>query len=736
MARSKVIFFFLLGAISVLASSSVPSFRNEVMAVLAKSGCNAGTCHGNANGKGGFRLSLRGEDLSTDYLTLTRGQFGRRVDAIEPEHSLLLRKATGSVAHKGGTRFTDKSKEYRILRDWIAAGMPNDSETAPQVIRLETQVSRRIVRAPEQEMTIKVKAFFADNTSRDVTPMAVYESSNQNVEVTNDGVVRRKEFGESTVLVRFLAHQMPVPVAFIPKRVDYKWSQPTENNYIDHHVFAKLRLLRLNPSGLCDDNAFIRRAYLDLLGFIPSGEAVREFVADNSPDKRQLLVEQLMKQPEFAEFWALKWSDLLRNEEKQLDRKGVHVFYDWLRRSFSENKPLNLMARDIITARGSTYINPPANFYRAHRTPVLRSENAAQVFLGVRLKCAQCHNHPFDRWTQDDYYDWTALFAGVDYKVLSNTRDDRLDKNEFKGEQIVFIKSRESITNARTGQPARHRLLGHEKTVGTGDKLEALADWVAAPNNPFFALVQANRIWHQLMGRGLVNPIDDFRPTNPASHPELLQELADDFRNKRFNVRHLIRTIMASRAYQLSHKPTGDNGDDTDNYARTIPRRLEAEQFLDSLSAATGTWPKYAYQPLGTRAGQLPGGYVPSRRKGEVPTDADHFLGMFGKPERLIACDCERSGDITLRQSFRTWSGPTMNNLITDKDNYLSTLITSKLTYAERVDRLFWRTIARPPHRNELAHIEKHFTDSFEHRQSWEDLLWSLMNTKEFIFRW
>tara|TARA_Y100000588_G_scaffold394607_1_gene515988 strand:+ start:1795 stop:4005 length:2211 start_codon:yes stop_codon:yes gene_type:complete len=736
MARVKAIFILLLGAMALPAAPAVPSFRNDVMAVLAKAGCNAGTCHGNANGKGGFKLSLRGEDLATDFLTLTRGQFGRRVDAIEPDHSLLLRKATGTVAHKGGQRFKPGSRDFQILRDWIATGMLNDTAIAPAVVRLQVQATRRIVRAPGKEIAITVRAFFANNTSRDVTAMAVYEPSNQNVEVNAGGIVRRKEFGESTVLVRFLEKQVPVPVAFIPARADFKWSQPTEMNYIDRHVFTKLQSMRLNPSGLCDDNAFIRRAYLDLLGFIPRGETVQAFVADSSRGKRQRLVEQLMKRPEFAEFWALKWSDLLRNEEKQLDRKGVHVFYQWLRRSFAENKPLNVMAREIIASRGSTYKNPPANFYRAHRTPVIRAENTAQVFLGVRLKCAQCHNHPFDRWTQDDYYDWTALFAGVDYKVLSNNRADRLDQHEFKGEQIVFLKPDETITNARTGKPAVHRLLGQGGAIASADKLGALADWVAAPDNPFFARVQANRIWYQLMGRGLVNPIDDFRPTNPASHPALLQALSEDFRKNEFDVRHLIRTIMASRAYQLSHEISGDNGDDTENYARAVPRRLEAEQLLDSLSAATGVWPKYANHPLGTRAGQLAGGYVPRRRKGEPPTDADHFLGMFGKPERLIACDCERSDDITLRQSFRTWCGPTMNNLIMDKNNYLKPLLASKQTDNQRVDTLFWRAIARPPNRKELAQIDKHFATAPEHRQAWEDLLWSLLNTKEFLFRW
>ena len=729
--RAILIYLFLVQ----MGLSGEPSFRNEVMVVLAKAGCNQGTCHGNAKGKGGFQLSLRGEDLRGDYAVLTKDQLGRRVNLLEPEKSLLLRKATQELAHKGGKRFSKESGEYRILRDWIAAGMPEDIQSAPKVVRLDVRPGQQIIRAPASEVQIQVKAVFSDGTVRDVTKQAVYFPSNENARVHSDGLVERAEFGEVTVLVRFLEAQRPVTLAFIPERNQFKWSNPKEVNYIDRHVFGKLKNLRLNPSGLCSDNAFIRRAYLDLLGFIPPSMAVEAFVRNRAKDKRARLVDELVQRPEFADFWALKWGDLLRSEEKQLDRKGVHVFHEWIRKSFLDNKPLNTFAADILRARGSTYRNPPTNFYRANRSPVFRAENTAQVFLGVRLKCAQCHNHPFDCWTQGDYYDWTALFAGVNYQMIAEERVDRLDKNEFIGEQIVTAKT-DTVTNPRNNEPAIHRLLGGDVVPKHTDPLEAMAEWMASPENPFFARVQVNRIWYHLMGRGLVNPIDDLRPTNPASHPELLEDLADDFVRSGFDLRQMIRRIMNSRIYQLTHVPDGANDDDVDNYARTVPRRLEAEQLLDSIGMGLDAWPEYSNHPPGTRAGQVAGGLAPGRRRGDKPTSADRLLGTFGKPERLIACDCERGKSNTLRQSFVMWSGSVINDLIMDKTNHISKMLSTDQPLESRIRESFIRTIAREPNAKEMGQVKDFLTGNESDREAWEDVYWSLLNTKEFLFRW
>ena len=733
MAHARIILVFLCSVPFVRADG--PSFRNEVMAVLAKAGCNQGTCHGNAKGKGGFQLSLRGEDLWGDYAVLTKDQLGRRTNLLEPEKSLLLRKATQQIAHKGGKRFATGSAEYNVLRDWIAAGMPEDIGEAPAMVGLEVSPVRQVIRAPESTVQIRAKATFSDGSVQDVTSRAVYFPSNENAKVTAVGKVERLEFGEVTVLVRFLQRQVPVTLAFIPDRNDFEWSKPPEVNFVDRHVFRKLKDLRLNPSGLCSDNAFIRRAYLDLLGFIPPPEAVEAFVKVNTAEKRMRLVDQLLARPEFADFWALKWGDLLRSEEKQLDRKGVHVFHEWIRRSLIENRPLNEFAADIVRARGSTYRNPPANFYRANRSPVIRAENAAQVFLGVRLKCAQCHNHPFDRWTQGDYYDWTAMFAGVNYKMIQEERVDRLDKNEFIGEQIVTAKT-DTVTNPRSGKSARHRLLGGETVPAQADQLDALAEWLASGDNPFFARVQVNRVWYHLMGRGLVNPVDDLRPTNPASHPELLEDLADDFAGSGFDLRQLIRRIMASRTYQLTHLPNSGNVDDEANYARTIPRRIEAEQLLDSIAMSVGAWPKYSNHPQGTRAGQIAGGLAPGRRRGDKPTSADVLLGTFGKPERLIACDCERSKANTLRQSFVMWSSPVMNDLITETSNHVAVLMKSDRPVEGRIRESFMRIISREPKPVEMKQVKEFLTGKDEDREAWEDVVWSLLNTKEFLFRW
>ncbi|HMJ92457.1 MAG TPA: DUF1549 domain-containing protein, partial [Candidatus Acidoferrum sp.] len=538
------------------------SFRNDVMAVLSKAGCNAGSCHGNKYGKGGLKLSLRGQDPDDDFNAFVFGLGGRRVDPNNPETSLMLLKATAQVPHEGGLRFAEKSDEYRVLREWITARMPNDGERAAKVKRIEVAPAQQIVVEPEMSAQLRATAYFDDGTKRDVTRVAVYEPNNHVVKVSHDGLVKRVSDrpGESTIIVRYLDQQMPVRLAFVRTQPDFEWSAPHANNFVDQHVFAKLRLLRMNPSEFSDDFVFTRRAYLDVLGLLPTAAEAREFISDKRKDKRAKLIDALLERPEFPEFWAQKWSDLLRNEEKTIDRKGVQALHRWIEQGIATNKPVDQFVREIVSARGSTYQNPPANYYRALRNPVDRAEATAQVFLGVRLNCAQCHNHPFDRWSQDDYYDWASVFSRVGYKVLENNKRDKLDTHEFVGEQIVFV-NRDTVgavTNARTGKLAPARLLGaNAKLPPDSDSLDELAKWIST--NPLFARSQVNRVWFHLMGRGLVDPIDDFRATNPASHPELLDQLASEFVKSGYNLRWLIRTIMNSRAYQLSSEPNASN---------------------------------------------------------------------------------------------------------------------------------------------------------------------------------
>ncbi len=554
----------LVPAVLLLAESASAdepvSFRNQVMAVLSRAGCNQGVCHGNLNGKGGFKLSLRGFDPAFDLASITHDTLGRRVDRQRPAASLILQKPAGLVPHEGGKRFAVGSIEYEILRRWIAAGMPDDAGKTPKLVRLEVTPAEAYLIAPATEVTVKARATFADGTRKDVASLAVFESTNPKIDVSRTGIARAAEPGETTIVVRYLDRQGTALLAFVPARPGFAWSAPPPANYIDAHVFARLRKLRMNPSATCTDGEFIRRAFLDVLGILPTPAETRSFLADTRPDRRARLIDALLARPEFADFWALHWSDILRNEEKQLDRKGVQVFHAWIRKSIADDKPLNQMARELIASRGSTYTQPAANYYRALRDPQLRAEATAQVFLGIRMQCAKCHNHPFNQWTQNDYHQLAAFFPRVQYTIVKNERKDKLDKHEFVGEQIVFIDDHSEIKHPVTGVVLRPKFLGGPEPAlnKDRDRLVALADWVARPDNPFFARTQANRIWAHLLGRGIVDPTDDFRQSNPPVNGPLLDALATDFAEHGFELKHLIRRITNSRTYQLSAVPNDD----------------------------------------------------------------------------------------------------------------------------------------------------------------------------------
>ncbi|MBI2949222.1 MAG: DUF1549 domain-containing protein [Verrucomicrobia bacterium] len=722
--------------LSGLAEASEPSFRNDVMGVLSKAGCNAGTCHGNKNGKGGFRLSLRGQDPDVDYQTMTRDVFGRRINALDPNQSLILLKPTTQVSHEGGLRFRKESEEFQILHRWIAAGMENDADSAPKLSRLAVTPGEAVLLDPIDRVPLRVRADFSDGTTRDVTVLTVFETSNGLAKVSREGLVERVGFGETTILARYLHLQQPVRLAFVPSRPGFAWANPSAHNYIDDHIFAKLRRLRMNPSDVCSDAVFLRRAYLDLLGLLPSADEARTFLSDPSASKRSRLIEPLLERPEFADFWALKWADVLRNEAHSLDAKGVQNFYHWIRQSVAANKPLDQFVRELLTTRGSTYASAAANYFRPNRDPATRAKAAAQVFLGIRLQCAECHNHPFDRWTQDDYYDWSGVFSKVGYKVLENKRDIGSDKHEWKGEQIVFAPRRGSVVNLRTGQPARPRLLGTPLAAEQhdGDLLNALAEWLTSPGNFQFARAQVNRVWFHLMGRGLVEPIDDFRATNPPSHPELLDALAHDFVEHHFDLRHLVRVIMASRAYQLSSEPNESNAEDEVNYSHPLVRRLTAEQLLDAQSQVTAVPLRFAGFPSGLRAAQLPG--VRPEAKGQRRSNQmDQFLEIFGKPPRLLTSETERSCECNMSQAFQMISGPTVNDLIAEKNNRISDLLASGKSTREMVEELYWTALSAGPLDDQLDRLIASVDDAKDRRAGLEDILWGLLNSKDFLFR-
>jgi hypothetical protein len=734
---------FLLAALTLLAlgpasgqvSAEPISFRNDVMAVLSRAGCNSGPCHGNLNGKGGLKLSLRGQDPEFDFAVLTRDALGRRIDRQQPESSLLLTKPTSVVPHEGGQRFQRESPEYAALLEWIRAGAPADSPTTPRLTALQVAPRQQILFQPADRVQLRVTAAFSDGSTRDVTRLAVLEPSNLVVRITPGGEVIAQKLGETAILVRYLDKQAVVQLAFRPARADFAWHDVPENNFIDHHVFGRLRQLRIQPSELSSDEVFVRRVYLDTLGILPTVEETRHFLSDKDPDKRVHLIDRLLERPEFADFWALKWCDLLRNEEKVLDRHGVRVFHAWLRRAIVDRKPLNEMARELVAGQGSTYRNPPANYYRALRDTSNRVEATAQVFLGIRLQCAKCHNHPFDRWTQTDYHSLAAFFNRIDYRIVENNRQDRLDKHEFAGEQVVYQARSGEMVHPATGEVLPPRFLGAPTPAlePAADRLRVLADWIARPDNPFFARAQANRVWFHLLGRGIVDPNDDFRESNPPINGPLLDALSRDFVEHRFDLRHLVRTILLSRTYQLSAVPNDGNRDDESNFSHALVRPLQAEQLYDAITGVVGVSPTFPGFPAGTRAGQLPA--VPLGRRGRLVGEGPRFLAVFGKPARLLNCECERSEDTTLAQAFQLITGPTLNGLLGEPDNRLGRLLASGRPIPEVIDELYLAALCRRPHTEERRRASELVERARDRRAALEDVLWGLLNAKEFLLR-
>ncbi|MEO1526541.1 MAG: DUF1549 and DUF1553 domain-containing protein [Planctomycetota bacterium] len=737
-------------------TSRGPDFSNDVMPVLSKAGCNLGTCHGNLNGKGGLKLSLRGQDPEFDHQSMVMAARGRRVDIAAPEKSLFLQKATGAVTHGGGARFTKDSTAHQILVDWIRCGANGPSEQAPALVKLDVTPESAIVAAPLEQLEVQVHATFSDGSRREVTQTACYELSNLNAKVDDDGVVHRTKLGETTLIVRYLQLQRPIPIAFIPSSPDFEWSSPEPNNAIDEHVFAKLKRLRTNPSELCDDGVFVRRAFLDAIGRLPTADEARSFVAEKSPDKRSNLIDQLLARPEFADFWALKWADILRTEEKVLDTEGVTVFHGWIRDSIARGYPLDQFVQDLVTGTGSTFNNPPANYYRANRNPSMRGETTARLFLGIRMECAKCHNHPFDRWTQQDYYQWSNLFSQIDYEIGENKRQDNLDKNEFVGDQKVLVAKKGEVKNPGTGDTVLPKFLGGDvlNEAQRSDRLRSTAQWLTSKDNELFAASQANFIWYQLMGLGVVDPIDDFRLTNPPSNVPLMECLSDHLRENEFDVRSLVRFIMNSRTYQLSAEPNESNRHDAVGYSHAIVRRLPAEVLLDMQSDVLDAPAEFLGYPHSIRAVQLPGATSKlMRRKG--PRGGDRFLKTFGKPNRILACDCERSNETTLKQVF-VLIGEGLNDRLDISDNRIARLARSTLSDEELIDELYWTALSRHPNEDELGIALRFLREPIVKRaaglgelfqsivanpsgndrvEGLRDVAWALMNAKEFLFR-
>jgi hypothetical protein len=701
------------------------SFRNEVIAALNVGGCNAGACHGTPSGKNGFKLSLRGFDPASDYVQLTRDVLGRRTDRQQPDASLILQKGLGRVPHEGGQRFLPESVPVQALRDWLAEGLRDDPPASASLRSIDILPGSRVQRAPARRQQLAVMGHFSDGGVRDVTRLTVFSSSDPAVaDVSSTGLVSFKQAGEVAILCRYLMELQTVRLTYLEPRDGLVWTDPPQNNYVDKFVFAKLKMLSIPPSDLCTDAEFLRRAYLDVCGSLPPPKEVRAFLADTSSNKRAKLVEALLERPEYADFWTLKWSDVFRSSRKAIQVKGTHVFQRWLRERIVQNTGFDALVREMLTASGSTFVNPPANYYRVARDPQNLAETTAQLFFGIRMQCAKCHNHPFERWTQDDYYSMAAFFARVRNK--KDVLDPAPNPQQPGGGEIIFDARSGEVTQPRTGQVMKPKFMGGAvaNIPPRVDRRQVLADWLTSGDNPFFAKSIANRIWYHLTGKGIVDPVDDFRDSNPSANDELLDALAKDFVAHKFDVKYLIRVIMNSRTYQLSAQTNEYNADDTKYFSHAVTKLLTAEQLLDAICTATEVPEKFAGLPLGTRAIQLPDG------------DFNHtFLKTFGQPARELACECERESDSNLAQALQLINGPTINEKVRNPNNRIGRLLKEKSSEVEMLNELYLSTLARSPNQENVKVALEHIARAPDKRKAWEDIEWALLNAKEFLFR-
>ena len=700
------------------------SFRNHVIPVLTKMGCNSGACHGAAAGKNGFKLTLRGYDPEVDYATLTRQAAGRRTNLSEPARSLILLKPTLALPHGGGKRFEAGSLEYKVIAGWIAAGMPPPAEDDPRITRIEVLPSSATLRSG-QRLKLAVRAHFSDGRTEDVTRWAKFTSADSGVAaVDDDGLVTMQGAGEAAVSVWYLSKvtyaRLGVP---FPNRISpLVFQKARRNNFVDELVLEKLTQLRIAPSEPGRDSEFFRRAYLDAAGILPTAEETEKFLADKSADKRARLIDALLERPEYVDYWAYKWSDVLLVSTRKLSTKSMLSFYTWIRSSVAANKPWDRFAREIITASGNTQENGAANYYVLHKDPIDIAETTTQAFLGMRVTCARCHNHPLEKWTQNDYYGLANLFSRVTLKNATRP-----------GEMTVFSTAMGDVLHPRSGKALMPRPLDGEGLAldAVKDRREHFADWLTAPDNPYFARVLVNRVWRSFLGRGLVEAVDDVRTTNPASNEELLAALTRDFIAHNFDVKHLIRTIMNSATYQLSSATNRTNEKDDKYYSHYIVRRLPAEVLLDAVSQVTGVATPFPGYPAGTRAIELPDSRVTS-----------YFLTVFGRPERVITAESERMADPSLPQALHAINGETINQKLRAENNTIGSFLKLRLPDRMIIDYLYLSAFSRFPSAEEkqvvLDVLAKEMMTADEpdalRRQIYEDLLWSILTSKEFLF--
>ncbi len=692
------------------------SFQYETLVALSKHDCNSGACHGSPSGKAGFRLSLRAYDKALDTETLIREFYNRRTNVEQPEKSLLLTKPTMEVAHGGGRRLQKGDQSYQLLRNWIGEGLQVDPPESPECIKLEVYPPRGILKRPAHTQQLLVLAHFNDGSIRDVTNLVAFSSSDDAVaSVDRNGLVVGNDRGEAAILARYLDRIETSHLMFLKDIPGFAWTDVPEGNYVDQHVFDKLEQLKISPSDLCSDDEFVRRVHLDVIGLLPTMEESASFVSDADPEKRGKLIDRLLERPEYAEFWALKWSDLLRLNNKKVTQEGVHKFRRWIVTSLRDNMPYDEFVASLLTSRGSTFNNPPANYYRTAADMNDCVETTSQLFLGIRIQCAKCHNHPFERWTQDNYYGIGAFFNRVQRKGSNNS-----------AEKVIWVASAGEVTQPRTGMQMKPwlPLIGEAEIAAGADRRETFVAWLRQEDNPFFANAEVNRIWSQVMGRGIVEPVDDFRASNPPSNEALLDALGKDFISSGFDRIHITRIILNSRTYQLSARANDFNASDVKYFSHARPRLLTAEQLLDAICAVTGIEEKYAGLPAGTRATQLPS-----------PDVDHHFLKVFGQPPREMACQCERSTDSNLSQALQMINGPLIHDKLQNENNRIRKLATAGKNDAEIVSELYQVALCRQPQAEEIEIAVNHIVAQEDRMQALEDVCWALLNAKEFLFQ-
>jgi hypothetical protein len=696
------------------AESRPISFKLDVMPVFMKAGCNSGSCHGAARGKDGFRLSLFGFDADGDHHRLCRELPGRRINLAVPEASLLVEKSTGAVPHTGGKRFEPDSELCRTLVEWVRAGVPQDPPDVATCTSMDIYPKQAVLDGEGEKQRVTVRATYSDGTVRDVTSLALFLSNNDNsASISPDGVVTAGARGEAFVMARFATHTVGSQYIVLPRGLQYQEQPLQPVNYVDELVAAKLKKLRIHPSGPCTDEEFLRRISIDLVGILPTIDEYNAFLADPDPAKRAKRIEELLARKEFTEIWVSKWAELLMmRSSNQVSYKSIVLYYQWLSDQIADNVPLDKMVQSLLSSSGGTFKVPQTNFYQMEQDRLKVAENVAQMFMGMRIQCAQCHNHPFDRWTQDDYYNFAAFFAQIGRK---QTEDER--------ERIIFNSGGGEVKHVVTGRDAVPVFLGGGPADVAGkDRRAVLAQWLASPSNPYFAKNFANRVWQHFFGIGIVEQVDDVRISNPESNPELLDALARKLTASNYDFKALVRDICQSQTYQRSTQRNESNATDERNFAHQTIRRIKAESMFDIISQVTNTKPKFRGLPVGARAVQIADGAT-----------SDYFLTTFGRATRETACSCEVKMEPTLSQALHLMNGDNVNNKMR-QGGVLAAYKQQNLAPMDIVERLYIACLTRKPVEQEKTALAPLFGEGTNVDQSLEDVFWALLNSREFLF--